>query len=202
MSWWFLPYKVMSAEEWLTLKEHRSEPRSTWTPSRFPRSLRNGLDQWIRSNERKYIVPSDILILSTDPLGGFSGSHGQIWNAVILTFEPGAYIYTISNRSLIYLFDRQREEGTFKLLLNFGESYPDNPPTVKYLSMMFHHDVYANGELCSDILQNRWSPTYDIVAILTNIQSSLLDRDPNSRMLRLRRGEGRNKGRWAARKES
>ena len=36
---------------------------------------------------------------------------------------------------------------------------------------MFHSDVYVNGELCLDILQNRWSPTYDIVAILANIQN-------------------------------
>ncbi|KAH9043614.1 hypothetical protein EDB84DRAFT_1471916 [Lactarius hengduanensis] len=27
---------------------------------------------------------------------------------------------------------------------------------------MFHPNVYANGELCLDILQNRWSPTYDL----------------------------------------
>ena len=53
---------------------------------------------------------------------------------------------------------------------------------------MVHSDVYVNGELCLDILQNRWSPTYDIVAILANIQSLYLI--ANNRMLRLRRGEG------------
>jgi len=40
--------------------------------------------------------------------------------------------------------------------------------------------VYANGELCLDILQNRWSPTYDVSAILTSIQSLLHDPNPNS----------------------
>ena len=39
---------------------------------------------------------------------------------------------------------------------------------------MVHSDVYVNGELCLDILQNRWSPIYDIVAILANIQSLYL----------------------------
>ena len=44
-----------------------------------------------------------------------------------------------------------------------------------------------------NLLRYSWSPTYDIVAILTNIQSLLIDSDPNSRMLRVRRGEGRDK---------
>ncbi len=32
--------------------------------------------------------------------------------------------------------------------------------------------VYADGGICLDILQNRWSPTYDVSAILTSIQVS------------------------------
>lgn len=42
----------------------------------------------------------------------------------------------------------------------------------------FHHwpyaasspPVYADGSICLDILQNRWSPTYDVSSILTSIQ--------------------------------
>ena len=76
--------------------------------------------------------------------------------------------------------DTPFEDGTFKLLLTFDDSYPNKPPTVKFLSRMFHPNVYANGELCLDILQNRWSPTYDVAAILTSIQSLLHDPNPNS----------------------
>jgi ubiquitin-protein ligase len=93
--------------------------------------------------------------------------------------------------------DTPFEDGTFKLTLTFDESYPNKPPTVKFLSKMFHPNVYANGELCLDILQNRyvdcvpccftgklmiatrWSPTYDVAAILTSIQSLLHDPNPN-----------------------
>jgi hypothetical protein len=45
---------------------------------------------------------------------------------------------------------------------------------------MFHPNVYNNGELCLDILQNRWSPTYDVAAILTSVQSLLHDPNVNS----------------------
>lgn len=54
--------------------------------------------------------------------------------------------------------------------MQFDEQYPNKPPAVKFISQMFHPNVYATGELCLDILQNRWSPTYDVAAILTSVQ--------------------------------
>lgn len=45
---------------------------------------------------------------------------------------------------------------------------------------MFHPNVYADGSICLDILQNRWSPTYDVSSILTSIQSLLDEPNPNS----------------------
>lgn len=44
----------------------------------------------------------------------------------------------------------------------------------------FNFTVYADGSICLDILQNRWSPTYDVSAILTSIQSLLDEPNPNS----------------------
>lgn len=90
------------------------------------------------------------------------------------------YRELIPTPSPCLLGDTPFEDGTFKLLLTFDESYPNKPPSVKFLSRMFHPNVYANGELCLDILQNRWSPTYDVAAILTSIQSLLHDPNPNS----------------------
>ncbi|ELU42822.1 ubiquitin-conjugating enzyme E2 2 [Rhizoctonia solani AG-1 IA] len=106
----------------------------------------------------------DFKRLSSDPPDGISGApcpdNIMLWNAVI--FGPA---------------DTPFEDGTFKLILTFDESYPNKPPQVKFLSKMFHPNVYANGELCLDIL---WSPTYDVAAILTSIQSLLHDPNPNS----------------------
>lgn len=44
----------------------------------------------------------------------------------------------------------------------------------------FATTVYADGQICLDILQNQWSPIYDVSAILTSIQSLLCDPNPNS----------------------
>ena len=72
------------------------------------------------------------------------------------------------------------EGGTFKLHITFSEDYPNKAPTVKFISKLFHPNVYADGGICLDILQNNWSPIYDVAAILTSIQSLLCDPNPNS----------------------
>ncbi|KAI4291392.1 ubiquitin-conjugating enzyme E2 A [Pancytospora philotis] len=69
------------------------------------------------------------------------------------------------------------ENGTFSLILTFDESYPNHPPEVSFISKLFHPNVYANGDLCLDIIKSRWSPSYDVMGVLLSIQS-LLD-DPN-----------------------
>ena len=51
---------------------------------------------------------------------------------------------------------------------------------VRFLSLIFHPNVYVDGRICLDILQDQWSPTYDISATLTSIQSLLSDPNPTS----------------------
>lgn len=109
----------------------------------------------------------DFKRLQEDPPAGVSGAPTENnimhWNAVI--FGPQ---------------DTPFEDGTFKLTMEFNEEYPNKPPSVRFVSKMFHPNVYADGSICLDILQNRWSPTYDVCAILTSIQSLLHDPNPNS----------------------
>ena len=76
--------------------------------------------------------------------------------------------------------DTPWDGGTFKLLLEFTEEYPNKPPAVRFISKLFHPNVYLDGKICLDILQNQWSPIYDIAAILTSIQSLLGDPNPQS----------------------
>lgn len=109
----------------------------------------------------------DFKKLQEDPPQGVSGAPTEndimMWNAVI--FGPQ---------------DTPFEYGTFKLTLLFHEEYPNKPPRVRFVSNMFHPNIYADGGICLDILQNAWSPTYDVSAILTSIQSLLSDPNPNS----------------------
>ncbi len=70
--------------------------------------------------------------------------------------------------------------GTFTLVLNFSEEYPNKPPDVRFTSKMFHPNIYNDGQICLDILKSQWSPVYDVSAILTSIQSLLCDPNPKS----------------------
>jgi len=118
------------------------------------------------TNARRRLV-RDFKRLQSDPPQGITGAPFEEdilrWHAVI--FGPD---------------DTPWEGGTFCLELLFTEEYPNKPPSVKFLSKLFHPNVYANGGICLDILQNQWSPIYDIAAILTSIQSLLTDPNPNS----------------------
>jgi ubiquitin-conjugating enzyme E2 A len=109
----------------------------------------------------------DFRRLQNDPPAGVQGApmdnNIMVWQAVI--FGPD---------------DTPWEGGTFKLLLEFTEEYPNKPPVVRFLTKMFHPNIYADGKICLDILANQWSPIYDTAAILTSIQSLLSDPNPAS----------------------
>ncbi|KAL0657823.1 hypothetical protein Bca4012_078408 [Brassica carinata] len=104
----------------------------------------------------------DFKRLQQDPPAGISGApqdnNIMLWNAVI--FGPD---------------DTPWDGGTFKLSLQFSEDYPNK---TTYSSVCFS-DV-PSKHICLDILQNQWSPIYDVAAILTSIQSLLCDPNPNS----------------------
>lgn len=76
--------------------------------------------------------------------------------------------------------DTPWENGTFKLKMTFSEDYPVKPPHVVFVTPIFHPNVYANGDICLDILNKQWTPIYDIGSILTSIQSLLTDPNPSS----------------------
>ncbi|KAJ8435664.1 hypothetical protein Cgig2_014245 [Carnegiea gigantea] len=65
-------------------------------------------------------------------------------------------------------------EGTeYKLTLNFPADYPFKPPKVKFETSCFHPNVDVYGNICLDILQDKWSSAYDVRTILLSIQSLL-----------------------------
>lgn len=64
--------------------------------------------------------------------------------------------------------------------MTFGEQYPEKPPRVRFTSEVFHPNVYADGTLCMDIIQDQWSPIHNVSTLLTSIQSLLTDPNPAS----------------------
>jgi ubiquitin-conjugating enzyme E2 R len=83
------------------------------------------------------------------------------------------------------------EGGYFKALIRFPTDYPYAPPRVKFLSEMWHPNVYENGDLCISILHppvddpqsgelpcERWNPTQNVRTILLSVISLL--NEPNT----------------------
>ena len=118
------------------------------------------------TNARRRLI-RDLKKMQADPPSGISaaptGDDIMRWTAVI--FGPQ---------------DTDWETGTFQLEVVFSEEFPTKPPEVKFLTRMFHPNIYADGKICLDILANQWSPIYDIGSILTSIQSLLCDPNPSS----------------------
>tara|TARA_B110000902_G_C14024902_1_gene481775 strand:- start:163 stop:609 length:447 start_codon:yes stop_codon:yes gene_type:complete len=67
--------------------------------------------------------------------------------------------------------------GKFPLVMKFDKSYPVKPPSVKFTKHVFHPNIYTDGKICIDILQQNWSPSLNIQSILMSL-ISLFD-DPN-----------------------
>jgi ubiquitin-conjugating enzyme E2 A len=45
---------------------------------------------------------------------------------------------------------------------------------------MYHPNIYHDGKICLDILKDKWSQVYDVLAVLTAIRALLSDPNPNS----------------------
>ncbi len=73
------------------------------------------------------------------------------------------------------------EDGIFDMTLTFDNDYPVKPPSVKFLTPMYHPNIYRDGKICVDILQSHeWTPAQNIRTILVSIMSLLMDPNPSS----------------------
>jgi len=83
------------------------------------------------------------------------------------------------------------QDGVFVAKLTFPQDYPLNPPKMKFLSDLFHPNIYPDGRVCISILHppgkdptgyesssERWSPVQSIEKILLSVMSMIAE--PNT----------------------
>ncbi|KAM9118038.1 ubiquitin-conjugating enzyme E2 C-like [Pangshura tecta] len=85
----------------------------------------------------------------------------------ISTFLESDNLFRLIGTGTVY------EELRYKLSLEFPDGYPYNAPTVKFLTPCYHPNVDTQGNICLDILKDKWSVLYDVRTILLSIQSLL-----------------------------
>lgn len=111
----------------------------------------------------------ELALLTKDPPPGVTAeltdSSLLEWNALVFGPEDTCF-----------------EGGCFRLRMKFPRTYPITAPDVRFLSKMFHPNVYPNGKICLDILEmeEKWSPEYTAATVLCAIQSMLGDPNPES----------------------
>ena len=71
------------------------------------------------------------------------------------------------------------ENGLFKFDIQFSGGYPWKPPIVKCLTPIYHCNFNKSGNICLDILGDKWSPVLKIGQLLLCIRSLLNDPNPD-----------------------
>jgi ubiquitin-conjugating enzyme E2 G1 len=85
------------------------------------------------------------------------------------------------------------EGGFFKALLAFPADFPNNPPSLTFVTPILHPNVYPDGRVCISILHppgvdqfneqesadERWRPIIGVEQILVSVLSMLTDDRPN-----------------------
>lgn len=61
----------------------------------------------------------------------------------------------------------------YSLIMRFPTNYPIAPPTVKFETPIFHPNIDMSGNICLDILKDKWSATYTVATLLLSIQGLL-----------------------------
>lgn len=73
--------------------------------------------------------------------------------------------------------DSLYEGYEFDISIKLPENYPMSPPNVKFISPIKHLNINDSGDICVDILKNKWTSSQNMTSVLMSI--ILLLTEPN-----------------------
>jgi peroxin-4 len=77
--------------------------------------------------------------------------------------------------------DTPYDGGIFQLSIRCGTDYPLAPPSIQFVTRVFHPNVhFRTGDICLDILKKEWSPAWGVQAACRAILALLSDPDADS----------------------
>ncbi|PAA73817.1 hypothetical protein BOX15_Mlig020434g1 [Macrostomum lignano] len=124
-------------------------------------------------------LQQELKSLNDEPVEGFKvklKDEDNIFEWDVAIFGPPGTLY---------------QGGYFKASMVFPMDYPYSPPSISFISKMFHPNIYDDGKVCISILHppgddpasgelpsERWNPTQNVRTILLSVISLL--NEPNT----------------------
>ncbi|KAF2861908.1 hypothetical protein K470DRAFT_256449 [Piedraia hortae CBS 480.64] len=125
------------------------------------------------------ILSNEFQSLSKQPWTNISLIDDNIfaWSVALIVLDPDSLYYG----------------GYFKAKMTFPENYPYAPPEFKFVTPLWHPNIYPDGRLCMSILHRpgedqmsgelaaeRWSPVQRVESVLISALSLLDDAETSS----------------------